>query len=144
MTRLIHQNRTAKRYDRREIDTNNWSLIINIMHRKTIDHGFLLIKIVVVAVIQISVVGFLDETATRAQVRLPQPFRACAILAIAVATSYPFTLMVDAAKRRVHEGLTDFDEFEALEPAVPSREGEVHLQIPASEIAKQIARCGDL
>jgi hypothetical protein len=98
------------------------------MSRKNTDRSFLLIKIIVVAVVQFSVIGFLDETANRTQVRL-QPFRAIAILAIAMASSYPITLMVDLAKRKVmQDDLEDLEELEYLEPA-PNSKAEAQPQI---------------
>ncbi|MBW4554202.1 MAG: hypothetical protein KME35_24330 [Aphanocapsa sp. GSE-SYN-MK-11-07L] len=97
-----------------------------IITRKNTDRSFLMIKIIVVAVVQLSVVGFLDEIASKTQVQ--QPFRGIAILAIAMATAYPFTLMVDAAKRKVQSGLEEFDDFEELE-LTPASKADAHLQM---------------
>jgi hypothetical protein len=108
-------------------------------HRQTTERGFLLIKIVVVLCIEVSVIMFLDEAATRLQMKMPQPFRSVAVLAIAVAAAYPFTLMVDAARRTL---LPDEEEIEELE-LLPGCDQGNYSQISAVEIARAIAQTSD-
>ena len=66
--------------------------------RKTVGICFWLLKVGVIILIMFSVMTFLSEIAHRMRMRLPQPFKGVAVIAMAITTTLPFAKAVDGIK----------------------------------------------
>ena len=74
---------------------------MNHIVRRTVGISFWLLKVGVIILIMFSVMTFLSEIAHRIRMRLPQPFKGVAVIAMAITTALPFAKAVDGIKSKV-------------------------------------------
>ena len=98
--------------------------------RKTAGICFWLLKVGVIILIMFSVMTFLSEIAHRMRMRLPQPFKGVAVIAMAITTALPFAKAVDGIKDKVlgeAEVLSELEAAAALSELEEAESLEVHV-----------------
>ena len=86
--------------------------------RKTVGISFWLLKVGVFLFVAFAVLTFLSEIAHRMRMRLPQPFKGVAVIAMAITTALPFAKAVDGIQSKV------LGEAEAAALSGPEEEAE--------------------